>query len=55
MSIEIERKFLLKSIPDLLPVEKIKIDQFYFKNKDGVWERARQCDSDINEKNGHIP
>lgn len=50
MSIEIERKFLLKSIPDLLPVEKIKIDQFYFKNKDGVWERARQCDSDINEK-----
>jgi CYTH domain-containing protein len=47
MSIEIERKFLLKSLPDSLPSEIIKIDQFYFKNKDGVWERVRQCDSNV--------
>lgn len=50
MSIEIERKFLLKSLPDSLPNEIIKIDQFYFKNKDGVWERVRQCDSNVNGK-----
>ncbi len=48
MSIEIERKFLLKAMPDSLPTEIIKIDQFYFKNKEGVWERVRQCDSNVN-------
>ena len=47
--IEIERKFLLKAMPEIKPVEIIKIDQFYFKNGD-IWERARQCDSNINGK-----
>ena len=48
--IEIERKFLLKSMPDILPSEIIKIDQFYFKNKEGIWERVRQYDSNVNGK-----
>lgn len=42
--IEIERRFLLKSLPDVAPVEKIRIVQYYYKNTDGVWERARQMD-----------
>jgi CYTH domain-containing protein len=45
--IEIERKFLLKAMPDILPTEVVKIDQFYFKNKDGVWERVRQWNSNL--------
>ena len=47
MNIEIERKFLLKAIPDVLPTEVVKIDQFYFKNKEGVWERVRQWNSNL--------
>ena len=42
--IEIERKFLLKQLPDVAPVDKINIIQYYFKNSDGIWERARQMD-----------
>jgi len=42
--IEIERKFLLKSLPDIEPFEKIKIWQYYYKNPEGIWERARQMD-----------
>jgi CYTH domain-containing protein len=42
--IEIERKFLLKSLPDIEPVDKIKIWQYYYKNPEGIWERARQMD-----------
>jgi len=48
--IEIERKFLLKAMPDVLPTEIVKIDQFYFKNREGVWERVRQWDSNVNGK-----
>ena len=48
MKLEIERKFLLKSMPDILATEIVKIDQYYFKNKDGVWERARSWNSNIN-------
>jgi CYTH domain-containing protein len=44
--IEIERKFLLKAIPDLKPTEVIKIKQWYLKI-DGIWERARSMDSNI--------
>ena len=44
--IEIERKFLLKAIPDLKPTEVIKIKQWYLK-VDGIWERARSMDSNI--------
>ena len=45
--LEIERKFLLKAMPDVLPTEVVKIDQFYFKNKEGVWERVRQWNSNL--------
>ena len=44
--IEIERKFLLKAIPDLKPTEVIKIKQWYLK-VDGIWERARSMDSNV--------
>ena len=39
--LEIERKFLLKSLPSIEPDDKVRIDQFYWKNKQGTWERAR--------------
>lgn len=44
--IEIERKFLLKSIPDGKPSETIKIKQWYLK-VDGIWERARSMESNV--------
>jgi CYTH domain-containing protein len=44
--IEIERKFLLKSIPDIKPTEIIKIKQWYLK-VDGIWERARSMESNL--------
>lgn len=47
MSLEIERKFLLKSLPKKEPNEKIDIFQWYLKNQIGVWERARSCYSDV--------
>lgn len=41
MKIEIERKFLLKSLP-LVPFDQsVEIDQYYLKNSSGIWERAR--------------
>jgi len=40
--IEIERKFLLKSLPVISPDKSIKIDQFYLKNSKGIWERIRK-------------
>jgi CYTH domain-containing protein len=49
MKLEIERKFLLKSVPDINPSEIIKIEQFYYKNSSGIWERARSWDSDVND------
>jgi len=42
MNLEIERKFLLKSIPDIDPIEVIKIEQWYFK-RSGIWQRVRKC------------
>ena len=49
MKIEIERKFLLKSLPDAKPLEIIKVKQWYLKI-DGIWERARLMDSSIGPK-----
>lgn len=46
MKIEIERKFLLKAIPDKEADEVIEIFQWYYKNTNGIWERARSCYSD---------
>ncbi len=48
MNIEIERKFLLKSLPDKAPDETIEMNQWYLKNSDNIWERARSCYSDKN-------
>lgn len=47
--LEIERKFILKALPVRKYDDKILIDQFYWKNKHNVWERARTYHS---EKNG---
>jgi CYTH domain-containing protein len=47
MNIEIERKFLLKAIPSKAPSETIQILQWYLKNSDGIWERARSCYSEV--------
>jgi len=47
MNIEIERKFLIKSIPSRKPDEIIEIFQWYYKNDQGIWERVRSCYSDI--------
>jgi CYTH domain-containing protein len=45
MAIEIERKFLLKGMPSVEPHEIIDINQWYWKNKEGIWERARSWNS----------
>ena len=47
MKLEIERKFLLKSLPDKEPKEIIKIEQWYLKNSSGIWERVRRCQSTL--------
>ena len=47
MNIEIERKYLLKAIPKGEPIETIEIFQWYLKNSEGIWERARSCYSDV--------
>jgi len=45
--IEIEKKFLLKSLPQAPADDIFEIDQYYYKNKDGIWERARTYHNDI--------
>lgn len=47
MKLEIERKFLLKAMPSKSPDDVYVIDQYYLKNKSGVWERARTYHSEI--------
>ena len=46
VKIEIEKKFLLKSLPKKEPIDIIRIEQWYWKNKNGIWERARTYHSD---------
>jgi CYTH domain-containing protein len=48
--IEIERKFLLKTLPEKEVDEKFFIKQYYIKNEEGVWERARQYHSFLDNK-----
>src|ERR1035437_6275232 len=43
--LEIEQKFLLKAMPDKEPSEVVNIYQWYWKNKKGIWERARSWES----------
>jgi CYTH domain-containing protein len=47
MKLEIERKFITKSLPKIKPDDKFDIEQYYFKNEKGIWERARTYHSDI--------
>ena len=51
--LEIERKFLLKKLPNINPVDIIKIEQFYMKNLSDIWERARSW-SDCNGNTKYI-
>jgi CYTH domain-containing protein len=46
MKLEIERKFLVKSLPTKKVDDVFKIEQFYLKNPEGIWERARTYHSD---------
>lgn len=43
-NLEIERKFLLKKLPESKPKDSIDIEQIYLK-KNGVWERVRSWES----------
>lgn len=45
--LEIERKFLLKSLPQIKEDDIFQIEQYYLKNKNGIWERARTYHSEI--------
>lgn len=47
MKLEIERKFLLKSLPNKKEDDILSIDQYYLK-RSNIWERARTYHSDIN-------
>lgn len=49
MKLEIERKFLLKSLPKIDATQKVEIDQYYLKNSSGIWERARTWNSSNGE------
>lgn len=49
MKIEIERKFIVKSLPSIQPDDVFEIEQYYLKNSKGIWERARTYHS---EKSG---
>ena len=46
MTIEIERKFLVKSLPKRDPDSIYDIKQYYSKNEWGIWERARTYHSE---------
>ena len=54
-NLEIERKFLLKSLPKIEPTDSIKIEQLYLK-RGNIWERLRSWESTTTgKKNGFIP
>lgn len=46
MNLEIERKFILKALPTIEPDDRLSIDQYYWKNSGGIWERVRTYHSD---------
>jgi CYTH domain-containing protein len=48
--IEIERKFLLKALPNIVSKDSVKIDQYYMRNSSGVWERVRKWESNFGTK-----
>jgi CYTH domain-containing protein len=51
--IEIERKFLLKTLPEIEPKDSVKIDQFYLRNSSGIWERVRKWESNFGTRYIH--
>ncbi len=46
MKLEIERKFIVSSLPKKEPDNVFNIEQFYIKNEKGICERARTYHSD---------
>ena len=44
--LEIERKLLVKSLPQIKEDYVYQIEQYYFKNTQGIWERGRTYHSD---------
>lgn len=44
MTLEIERKFLLKTLPKQSPRDSVKIEQLYLK-RNNIWERVRSWES----------
>lgn len=46
MKLEIERKFIVKSLPSIEPDDVFNIEQYYLKNEQGIWERARTYHSE---------
>jgi len=50
MKLEIERKFLIKSVPEIKPDQIVEIEQYYFKNDTGIWERARSWSPNNSKK-----
>jgi len=43
-SIEIERKIILKYVPDIEYDEILNITQYYYKTRKGIWERFRRSE-----------
>lgn len=50
MTLEIERKFLLRQLPDISWDDILAVDQFYHKNPKNYWDRYRKLESKINGK-----
>lgn len=50
MTLEIERKFLLRQLPDISWNDILSVDQFYLKNPKNYWDRYRKLESKINNK-----
>ncbi|CAG7580208.1 MAG: putative phosphatase [uncultured marine phage] len=49
-NIEIERKIILKGVPDIEYDQVLNITQYYFKNEEGIWERFRRSE----DQNGEV-
>ena len=51
VQLEIERKFLLRQLPDVKWNDILSVDQFYHKNQKNYWDRYRKLESKISNKN----
>jgi len=50
MNIEIERKFLLRQLPDCKWDDILIVDQFYHKSTKNYWDRYRKLESKLTQK-----